>query len=64
MEERLREMMNQIAVPDEENGLSRTIALAREEERRQRRRERISFARFIWMQGKYVGWKIWAAQAG
>ena len=62
MEEKLREMMHQMPVPDAESGLSRTIALAKIEAGRQKRSERISFARFFWLQGKYVGWKIWAAQ--
>lgn len=62
MEEKLREMMHQMPVPDAESGLSRTIALAKIEAGKQKRSERISFARFFWLQGKYVGWKIWAAQ--
>lgn len=62
MEEKLREVMHRILVSDERDGMSRTIALARVEEEKVQREERISFARFFWLQGKYIGWRIWVVQ--
>lgn len=51
MEEKLREMMHQMPVPDAESGLSRTIALAKIEAGRQKRSERISLPGFSGFRG-------------
>ena len=59
---RLRSSMGEMSLPDAGEGLSRLLRMAREETAGSQRRERLSFWRFFIIQGKYLGWKIWATQ--
>lgn len=44
-------------------GLKETLALAKMESGKIRSKERLSFRQFLLIQGRYIGYKIWAAQA-
>ncbi len=59
---RLRSSVGEMSLPDAGEGLSRLLRMAREETAGSQRRERLSFWRFFIIQGKYLGWKIWATQ--
>ncbi len=50
-------------IPNAENGLEKTVLLAREQVSRKRKRGRIPFRQFLLKQVRYVGWQLWTAQA-
>lgn len=58
----LRQSLHQTPIPTDDKHLAYTLSLAGNETVRMQRKERISYARFLSMQIKYIGWKIWAAQ--
>jgi hypothetical protein len=43
--------------------LQQTLLLARRELQMRKKRSRIGFPRFVWLQIRYFGWKIWLMQA-
>ncbi len=61
-EKELRRALQQPCTIVRENHFEETILLVKEEARRKKKRERFSFLRFLIMQGKYIGWKIWGVQ--
>lgn len=58
----VRHSLHQTPVPANDEHLAHMLSLSKKEISRRQNRERISYARFLSMQIKYVGWKIWAAQ--
>ncbi len=58
----LRQSLHQTPIPADDGHLANTLSLAGNEISRVQGRERISYTRFLSMQIKYIGWKIWAAQ--
>lgn len=45
-----------------EAAFRKTLALAQEEVRQKQRRQRISFPRFLALQIRFLGWRVWAVQ--
>ena len=65
LEERLTDVLHgrKQSVDMYQLGLKETLALAKMESGKIRSKERLSFRQFLLIQGRYIGYKIWAAQA-
>lgn len=62
LEQRLRNSLHQPPLTADERCLAITCLLIDTEIRRTQARERITFIRFLSMQIRYIGWKIWLLQ--
>lgn len=62
LEKKLKQVLHQPSVTANEKHFENTILLVREEANQKQKREHISFTRFLAMQTKYIGWKIWSVQ--
>lgn len=62
LEKKLKQALCQPHTIANEKHLQNTILLVKEEACQKKKRERISFSRFLIMQTKYIGWKIWSVQ--
>lgn len=58
----LRQSLQQTAIKDDEKHLAVVFLLAKAEAGRRAKKPRISFLRFLFLQIKFMGWKIWTAQ--
>lgn len=61
-EKKLRYALHEHPVTVREEHFESTILLSRKEADLRNKRVRISYARFWWMQIKFIGWKIWGMQ--
>ena len=59
----LRSSMQDVEIPVRYEHLQKTISLAKNEWKKRVVRPRITFSKFLTTQIKFVGWKIWLAQA-
>ena len=59
----LRSTMQEVELPVRNEHLQKTISLAKNEWKERVVRPRITFSKFLAAQIKFVGWKIWLAQA-
>ncbi len=62
LENRLKKLLHQPSAVSDKTHYETTLFLAKEELRQKQRRERISYARFLSAQIKFIGWKIWSTQ--
>ena len=62
LEKKLKRALHQPYTIANEKHFENTILLVKEEACQKKKRERISFSRFLIMQTKYIGWKIWSIQ--
>lgn len=62
LEKKLKRALHQPYTIANEKHFENTILLVKEEACQKKKRERISFSRFLIMQTKYIGWKIWSKQ--
>ena len=60
LENRLKKLLHQPSAVSDKTHYETTLFLAKEELRRKQKRERISYARFLSVQIKFIGWKIWS----
>ncbi len=61
-EKKLKRSLHQSPPMRNEKHFENTLLLARKEAYQKQKRERISFTRFLSMQIKFIGWKIWSVQ--
>lgn len=61
-EKKLKKTLHRTSSMADNEHLESTILLARKEDLQRHAHERISFTRFLSIQIKFIGWKIWAAQ--
>lgn len=61
-EKRLSQTLHREPDMVHEGHLKNTLLLVRKEAYQRNKRERISFTHFLFMQIKFIGWKVWAAQ--
>lgn len=62
VEKKLRRALHQPCPTGREKHFEETILLVREELVQKKKRRRFSFLRFLLMQTRYIGWKIWGIQ--
>lgn len=62
LEQHLKNALHQPPVTVDERRLTKTCLLAETEMCQMRARERITFTPFLWMQIRFIGWKIWLIQ--
>ena len=62
VEKKLKRALHQPCPTGREKHFEETIWLVREELVQKKKRGRFSFLRFLLMQTRYIGWKIWGIQ--
>lgn len=62
LKDALRRTLQQDDIPADKKHFEQTLMLAQKEACQIQKRKRITFSRFLMLQIKHIGWKIWTAQ--